>query len=921
MQPGVASPLEIINKNIDVEQLVYPSGYALAGKRVVKPGTSPRIVHLCWMDAGGAGIAAYRLHKGLEAIGADTTMLVLQKNHFDATVRTLPAVYNQGSEPSSADFLTSGKMFAKNDRRWRLLISQYPKRPKDAELFTDTVSDVKLEYVKEVQEADIINLHWVAGVIDYRGLPVAFAEKPVVWTLHDMNPFTGGCHYAGPCVRYAGSCGSCPGLGSNVLEDISWHFHRQKEEALADLYMHIVTPSRWLGECSSKSSLFGGFAHHVIPYGLPTQTFRPFSREGVRRIYDIPQNAFVILFGAAALHIKRKGYAFLLDALNRLAKSHKEENIILGVYGAFGDDMILPEKFPHVIFGPVVNEESLAMIYSASDLFVIPTLEDNLPNTVIEAFACGVPVVGFKTGGVPDMIEHEKNGYLVEQGNVDGLIDGILWARSLGDSAKGVSEYCRKTAVDRYDETIQARAYYELYSSILKQRDEAISHNKNGEDAAMAGDTERAMGCFNEAIKSYPKLSRPYNNMGVVYWQQGEADKASECFQSALKVNPDDRTALLNISDSMTGSSPQNSLFLSFVQPYLDRHPGDDEINSRLITVMERELDTVIKAGDAVNSMYDDRDYIVTVIVLVINPNGFLDRILKDIVSQSMAGRIEIVCIDAIRLYDDLSFFSETAGKHRNFLYYRPPYPLKRFEALNLGVRLAKGSYCMAVMNDDRLDPSACKNLMEALEKNSECMISYGNTCLTETAEGSIEEFVPSPSFGDKLELSQFEFKDIINRYNVGPHPMWRRSLHNEIGYFDTRYEVEADQDLWLRTAKRYRSIHLPVYTGLIWLNKNVPLRLPVEGGQFSRISSKYRRFPHFYEEPSVLEERGQVDMLLGQMKKTTEFFHEITKLVENGKNREALELYDKNRKGLPNSPELKRFDGLMEKIRGKMGG
>ncbi len=295
-----------------------PKAIPKIAKKSPKTSNQLKVVHLCTQDFGGAGKAAYRLHKGLQTIGVDSTMLVLNKRSGDSSVKVLPNDYT-GSTATSLDVpVYNSPLWMKQLQKWHKLLSNYPKRPAGLEMFTDAESDIRIDLVQEIRDADIINLHWVAGEIDFPGASIALGNKPVVWTLHDMNPFTGGCHYAGDCKNYKTGCGACPQLGSDADNDLSHQVWEQKYKVYKDLNINVVTPSRWLGKCASESELFSRFPVHVIPYGFPLDTFRPYPKAEIRKALNIPDSAKVILFGADSVVNARKGFRYLLEALNRL---------------------------------------------------------------------------------------------------------------------------------------------------------------------------------------------------------------------------------------------------------------------------------------------------------------------------------------------------------------------------------------------------------------------------------------------------------------------------------------------------------------------------------------------------------------------------------------------------------------------------
>jgi hypothetical protein len=193
-------------------------------------------------------------------------MLVVNKQSGDPSVKVFPSQY-LGSVKQSLNIPTYGSpLWRQQMLRWQNELTKYPNRPVGLEMFTDALSDIQLEQVQEIRDADIINLHWVAGSLDYPNAPLALRGKQIVWTLHDMNPLTGGCHYSGDCEKYQERCGACPQLGSNIQEDLARQNWDQKFYAFQNLDLNIVTPSKWLADCASKSSLLSKFPITVIAF-------------------------------------------------------------------------------------------------------------------------------------------------------------------------------------------------------------------------------------------------------------------------------------------------------------------------------------------------------------------------------------------------------------------------------------------------------------------------------------------------------------------------------------------------------------------------------------------------------------------------------------------------------------------------------
>jgi glycosyltransferase involved in cell wall biosynthesis/Flp pilus assembly protein TadD/ubiquinone/menaquinone biosynthesis C-methylase UbiE len=541
-----------------------------------------RVVHLCSFDHGGAGKAAYRLHKGLQAIGIHSIMYVLDKKTTDPTVKVL----------------APGTAMGRSRKRWHALLSDYPGRPTGLEIFTDAVAEVRLETVQEIRDADLVNLHWVAGLLDYPSADAALKGKPIVWTLHDMNPFTGGCHYGGNCWRYMDACRACPQLGSTSLDDLANSIWQQKRHAHRSLHIHAVTPSRWLARCARESALFSRIPVDVIPNGLPVDVFKPCPKSEVRKALGIAQSARVVLFGADSIINERKGFKYLLEAISRLSPCDQENEIVLACFGHLPPDVVLESKHPILKLGYISDEEYLAKVYNAADVFVLPSLEDNLPNSVVEAMACGIPVVGFDIGGMPDMIEHHQTGFLAKRKDIDGLLEGIKWVTSSEEVQQNLSKNCREKAAKRYGLLTQAAAYKRVYEAISDRSSHAGDWGKPDRDSCACGESEveslkalneageslyqkgeldGALAAFRRAIESAPNHATAHNNLGVLFWERGEQGKALEHIVKALEIDANNKDAILNLANMLTVSGKSGDAKQVLLR-YLEIHPDDEEI-------------------------------------------------------------------------------------------------------------------------------------------------------------------------------------------------------------------------------------------------------------------------------------------------------------------------------------------------------
>ena len=325
------------------------------------------------------------------------------------------------------------------------------------------------EILEEIPRGDIINLHWIADFVDYRILFGRLGgQRAFVWRLADMNAFTGGCHYDDHCGGFTRGCGNCPQLGSKTREDLShriWERKRDAFESLADENLHIVTLCRWMTEVVAESPLLARFPRTEIPNGVDLDAFAPRDREFARGVLGIPRDARVVMFVSDQLSNRRKGFALLLDALSGMRTHPGLFLVSVGRGRAPRTDSI-----PCINLGHASNDRWLSLIYSAADVFVIPSLQDNLPNTVLEAMATGTPVVGFGVGGVLDMVREGRNGLLVEAGDVAGLRRALTAILENPVTREQMGQAARTIAESEYSRELQVRRYIDLYEAKLAEQ-------------------------------------------------------------------------------------------------------------------------------------------------------------------------------------------------------------------------------------------------------------------------------------------------------------------------------------------------------------------------------------------------------------------------------------------------------------------
>jgi glycosyltransferase involved in cell wall biosynthesis len=425
-----------------------------------------QVLHLSTSDIqGGAARAAYRLHQGLQSVGVHSTMLVQEKRSIDKTVVAPRVRLAQGVAHSKLSFDA-------------LPLKLYPQRDRSTLFSPQWLPDRVPAQINRLQP-DLINLHWInGGFIQIETL--ARMNRPLFWTIHDMWAFTGGCHYASTCDRYTQSCGQCPQISSSKDKDLSRWIWRRKAKGWKNLDLTIISPSAWLAQCARSSRLFCDLEIEHIPNGLDTEVYRPIDRQVARNILQLPQDKHLILFGSLqSTQDQRKGFHLLQPALKHISHSQKD-HIELLVLGASQPEKDIDVGFKTHYLGTLNDDISLAIAYSAADLFVLPSIEDNLPNTVIEAFACGIPCVTFKLGGFPDMVEHHKTGYLVQPFDIKDLANGIMSLLEHGELRQQLAHNARQKAEREYSLGVQAQRYLEVYERKLYSPASRLSTDSPG---------------------------------------------------------------------------------------------------------------------------------------------------------------------------------------------------------------------------------------------------------------------------------------------------------------------------------------------------------------------------------------------------------------------------------------------------------
>lgn len=427
--------------------------------------------------SGGAARAAMRIMRGVRQLDVDAQMFVKCKHSNAEDVVSLNQFLPKNKLYRIADWVAQKVKNKYHHLLWR----PYCKTKEN--VFMSDSRGTRLGGALQKLDYDVLHLHWInQRFIKLQELP---KDKPIVWTLHDSWPFCGVCHYFIDCERYQTHCGDCPMLHSGKEKDLAYRVFEEKLRAYRVLNLHIVSPSRWLGECAKQSALFGCFPVTVIPNCLETDVYRPLSEQEiderlsvaieynpalhqVKRAVGEKAAKPLILYGAMNAATDRiKGFASLLSALQALDKQGFEANLV--VFGASESD--LPMQFEHIsvhFIGYVSDTDLLVTLYNLADVMVVPSLTEVFGQTASEALACATPVVCFKTTGIQEVVDHQVCGYLAKEKDAEDLAYGIRWC--LDNNKNGaLSIAARKKVMKNYTIERVGQQYKEVYEAMMKR--------------------------------------------------------------------------------------------------------------------------------------------------------------------------------------------------------------------------------------------------------------------------------------------------------------------------------------------------------------------------------------------------------------------------------------------------------------------
>ena len=408
--------------------------------------------------AHGAAIAAYNLHSGLQDEGFSSKMLVAKKFSNDPSI--YPAKITPGTKLE--------KIFNKIEVLYNRTLNQV--------LPQNIHSLISIDWSKNrlLQEADIINihnLHWHDNNFSILDLQKICKLKPVIWTLHDMWSITGHCIYSFDCERWKIGCGKCPDTSSYlplIIDTTAW-LYKIKKLAYINSMFTIVAPSRWLVSLAQQSPLFENHKVIYIPYGVNSEVYKPCSNQIKKELLgDQFTGKKIILYCANDWSSANKGYNYFESAILNL-KDFSSELVLIGFgKGDFSPD--IKKYFTTLALGYIGSPQLKSLVYSCADVFVFPTIADNLPNVVLESMACGTPVISFDVGGIPDMIKHLGTGYMAKLKDVSDLTQGIKILLTNDELRFKMSFECVKSVAQNFTLSIQASRYLDVYQEEIESR-------------------------------------------------------------------------------------------------------------------------------------------------------------------------------------------------------------------------------------------------------------------------------------------------------------------------------------------------------------------------------------------------------------------------------------------------------------------
>lgn len=312
------------------------------------------------------------------------------------------------------------------------------------------------------EKADIIHLHWMnSGFLRIKDLYKI--KKPIVWTMRDMWPMTGGCHYSLECEKYKENCGDCLFLKGKNKIDLSFFVINKKIKYIPK-NVNMIGISPWLTEKALESNVFKCHNVETIENGINCGEYYPVNKQIAKKALQIDTNKKIVLTGATSLKERYKGFSEYLKAIETIDRN----KYYLCFFGDMDEKIIKNTGFEYKVFGYLEDIVSMRLIYSASDVFVASSVMEAFGKTIVESMACGTPVVCFDMTGPKSVVMHKKNGYKAMPNDIHDLARGIEWVAN-NDEYCMLSNDAINSVLSSYDNKVVAAKYADLYHKILKR--------------------------------------------------------------------------------------------------------------------------------------------------------------------------------------------------------------------------------------------------------------------------------------------------------------------------------------------------------------------------------------------------------------------------------------------------------------------
>jgi len=749
---------------------------------------------------GRAAKAAYRLHRALRIIGAECSMVTRFKLSSDESVHSV--------KPSDQNDYGSNNFFH------AVIQNEYINTHRTD--MTDTLFSLPFDGcdiagLSPVVQADVINYHNIVHLQSLEHMKRMFGgNKPVVWTLHDQWAFTGGCHYSAGCKKYVDSCSECPqiedifGLPAAVLQ--------AKKRIIEKSDITVVTPSKWLGDCARKSMMFHDKRIEVIPYSLETEVFSPVGKAVSRARLNLPADDILLLCGVDEMAENRAGVRKLIAALNKCLMSDKFRSLVqdgkvkivcIGTTGTGLESL----QIPLLTLDPLSCDEDIRDAYNAVDIFILPSMEENLPNTLLESLSCGTPVIAFNIGGIPDVLEHNVHGKLVPAFDSGKMAAEILSLVFDSESRAKMGRASRIKMEVEFNIRAQANKYLALFEDILARkrskiaqeavnisldRDErTVSPAEKNEDAEKKEDLNLE-GIYDRALLYTLKEVLPSTLLQLRQKQQEALGLQQE--QTRLQQ---EQTRLQQEQTRLQQEQTR------LQQEYAHLHQDNVSLQRELVQT-QQENNRLQPENDLLHAeigILKTVTPLVSVVTPVFNGGRWIEQCIRSVKEQDYPFIEHIIVdggstdqtLDICRRYPHLIIHS---GKDRG-----------QSHAINKGFSMAQGDILAWLCADDVYEPGAVRAAMQGILSGHDVVM--GNSCFIDEEDKYISDHPANvhPYYDYSMFLRFWKYNPISQ-----PAVFWRRRIWEACGPLRENLYFAMDYDLWLRMSKQARFERVNAY-------------------------------------------------------------------------------------------------------------